>query len=327
MRVVTATADVVRVDFGGCMVRFSDGSFARARVRGKLMGRRKALGNAVVVGDRVVAERIEPQAVEEAEVVVSDVEPRRNAFSRRAAGKQASEQVVAANLDQIVHVAACTDPAFSPGLADRILCQAEHAGIPARLVLNKSDLALGAAGADAPGAILADYARAGYPGLAVSSLTGEGIPELLGACRGRRSLFVGHSGVGKSTLLNAMVPGLDLLSNQVNPKTGKGRHTTSAAWMIRPAPGLELVDTPGVRAFGLWGVGPGDLDHAYPEFRPFLGTCRFADCTHGAEPGCAVRDAVSQGRVAARRHASFLKLRAELLQDSPRESARAEERA
>jgi ribosome biogenesis GTPase len=109
-----------------------------------------------------------------------------------------------------------------------------------------------------------------------------------------------------------MVPGLDLQEGLVNPKTGKGRHTTTAAWLLKPESGLELVDTPGVRVFGLWGVEAAELDHAYPEFRPFLGQCRFADCAHGAEPGCAIREAVRQGSIAARRYESFLKLRAEL---------------
>jgi ribosome biogenesis GTPase len=138
-------------------------------------------------------------------------------------------------------------------------------------------------------------------------------------CRGRRSLFVGHSGVGKSTLLNALVPELNLIVAQVNPKTGQGRHTTTAAWLLRPAPDLELIDTPGVRTFALWGVGPRDLDQAYPEFRRFLGECRFSDCGHHREPDCAVRAAVESGQIAARRHASFLKLRAELEAERGRE--------
>ena len=301
------------MDFGGCVVRLADGTLARAQATGKLMGHRKALGNAVVVGDQVDLEAVLAASGEYGVWQVTAVSTRRNAYSRRATGRRGVEQVVAANLDQVVHVSAIEDPPFSPGLADRVLCQAEHAGIPARLVVNKIDL--GDRDRSAAASILGDYARAGYAGHAVSGKSGEGLEDLLAACRGRRTLFVGHSGVGKSTLLNAMVPGLDLLAGRVNPKTGKGRHTTSAAWLLCPAPDLELVDTPGVRAFGLWGIGPDDLDQAYPEFRPFLSGCRFADCSHGNEPGCAILEAVREGHIAPRRHESFLKLRAELRQD------------
>ncbi len=300
------------MDFGACVLFAPDGTLFGATVRGRLMGRRKSLGNAVVVGDRV---RLESGA---REPVVGEVEPRRNAFSRRAAGDQALEQVVAANLDQVVLVASLAQPEFIPGLVDRVLAQAEHAGLPARLVLNKTDL--GAAGAAR--ALLAEYERAGVPCHAVCALSGDGVEPLRHALLGRRSLFVGHSGVGKSTLLNALVPGLDLLEGQVNEKTGKGRHTTTAAVLVRPAPGLELIDTPGVRAFGLWGVGSRDLEQAYVEFRRFLGQCRFADCRHAAEPGCALRAAVEAGEVSRLRFGSFQRLRAELEEEERQTEAR-----
>ena len=295
---------MARVDFGACTLMLADGAQVEATVRGRLMGPTKALGNAVVVGDRVTLEWERERAV------VVDVAPRRNAFSRRASGERPLEQVVGANLDQLVLVASLASPEFKAGLADRVLAQAEHAGLPARLVVNKTDLG----DADEARRIVEDYAPAGYPGHAVSAKAGIGLEELRHACRGRRTLFVGHSGVGKSTLLNALAPELELLAGHVNPKTGRGRHTTTAAWLLRAAPDLELIDTPGVRGFALWGIGPRDLEQAYPEFRRFLGSCRFADCRHVHEPGCAIRSAVAEGHVSERRLASFLKLREELEQ-------------
>ena len=293
---------MIRVDFGNCALRLDQGGDCDAIARGRLMGSTKSLGNAVVVGDRVMVE------VDTGRALIIGVAPRRNAFSRRASGKHAEEQVVAANLDQVVLVCSIERPEFRPGLADRVLGQAELAGLPARLVVNKDDL-------DAAGridGILDDYGRAGYPGHRVCAKSGKGIEALLEACLGRRSLFVGHSGVGKSTLLNVLAPGLDLEAGGVNVKTGKGRHTTTAAWLRFPRPGLELIDTPGVRTFGLWGVGAGDLERAYAEFRPHLGACRFSDCRHDREPGCALRAAVLAGAIAERRFASFLHLREEL---------------
>jgi ribosome biogenesis GTPase len=307
-------AVVARVDFGACMLLLEDGELQRATVRGRWMGPRKALGNTVVVGDLAHWEGT-PGADQDA-AVVSAVEPRRNAFSRRAPGKQRIEQVVAANLDQVMVVASFAEPPFSAGLTDRVLCQAAVAGIPARLALNKSDLAPGGAAGPAVRSVLEEYERAGVPGHVVCARSRQGLEALHQACQGRRSLFVGHSGVGKSTLLSAMVPGLELLAGKVNPKTGKGRHTTTAAWLLRPEPGLELVDTPGVRAFGLWGIDPSEVPRLYPEIAPFLGRCRFRDCEHEAEPGCAVRQAVLEGKIGALRYESMRKLREELRADA-----------
>jgi ribosome biogenesis GTPase / thiamine phosphate phosphatase len=295
-------AVVARVDFNACALLMDDGTLAEATVRGTLRGHNKALGNAVVVGDRVECESWNGR------LVITGVEPRRNTFSRRAAGNAPREQVVAANVDQVMLVASIDDPPFKAGLADRVLGQAHHGGLAAHLVLNKADLDRGGEAE----AIARDYAAAGYPGHITSAHSGRGVEGLRETCRGHRSLFVGHSGVGKSRLLSALVPKLDLLSGLVNPKTGKGRHTTTAAWLLRPEPGFEVIDTPGVRAFGLWGIGSDDLDRAYPEFADVLGRCRFSDCRHLEEPGCAVRAAVERGAIARRRYQSFIKLREEL---------------
>lgn len=312
---------MARVDFGACVLLLADGGLLRATVRGRLMGPRKALGNAVVVGDLACFES-GASAEAEATAAVTSIETRRNWFSRRAPGKHVVEQVVAANLDQVVVVGSLAEPPFRAGLTDRVLCQAEQAGVAARIVLNKCDLEAGG-GEESALRILGDYERAGYPGHAVSAKSGAGLEALRAACLGKRSLFVGHSGVGKSTLLNALEPGLDLLAGRVNAKTGKGRHTTTAALLLRPEPGLELVDTPGVRAFGLWGIDPSALGRLYPEMREWIDACRFRDCEHEAEPGCAVREAVESGRVSRRRYDSMRKLRQELREEAAGESTRA----
>ncbi|MGH7743097.1 MAG: ribosome small subunit-dependent GTPase A, partial [Candidatus Eiseniibacteriota bacterium] len=260
-----ATATVARVDYRSCTLISDHGDSFDAQAPARMMGRARALGNAVVVGDRV---RFESEGDR---LVLTEVLPRRNAFSRRASGERPAEQVVAANLDQVVLVCSIARPAFRAGLADRVLAQAEHAGLPARLVVNKCDLD----DVHEIERVIEDYAIAGYSGYRVSALAHEGLEALRRECAGRRSLFVGHSGVGKSTLLNSLAPGLELVSGGVNAKTGKGRHTTTAAWLLRVPPDLELIDSPGVRTFGLWGVESGDLERSYPDFLPFLGQCRF----------------------------------------------------
>lgn len=295
-------ATVSRVDFGAIVLMTDDGRRLDASVPARLRGAKKVLGNAVVVGDRVHL------AYESERIVVQAVEPRRNAFSRRAAGERQVEQVVAVNLDQVVIVASMRQPDLKHGLVDRVLVQCEHAGIPARIAFNKIDLS-------EPGEVetaIEDYAAAGAVGHAMSASHELGLDALLEACRGRRTLFVGHSGVGKSSIMARIAPGHELLAGDVNAVTGKGRHTTTAALLIRPEPGLELIDTPGVRAFALWGVDADTLQDYYPDLRDHLGNCRFNDCRHDREPGCGLRSQLEAGAIRERRFASFLKLRAEL---------------
>jgi len=299
-------AVVASVQFNACVVRLADGTLESATVRGRLRGRDKALGNAVVVGDRVRIER--DDTIAGAPLVIEDVAPRHNTFSRRAPGRDMVEQVMAVDLDQVVIVASIVQPDFRPGFVDRVLAQCAHAGIPPRLALNKTDLAK----AEVAAALVADYTTAGVTVHPVCAKTRAGLDPLHDALHGRRSLFVGHSGVGKSSLLNAVEPGFGLLVGAVNAKTGKGRHTTTTAVLLQPEPDVELIDTPGMRAFGLWDIEPAHLDQAWREFLPYLGHCRFADCAHVSEPGCAVRSAVASGAIPERRYASFLKLRDEL---------------
>ncbi len=292
----------MRIDFGGVRLLSDDGLAFEATVPGRMRGARKALGNAVVTGDRAHL------SWEGERAIVESVEPRRNVFSRQAAGERKIEQVVAANLDRVIVVASIQRPEFRHGFVDRVLVQCERAGIPAFMALNKTDLDTHGEATE----ILAEYARAGIEGFAMCAHSGAGVEAVRERCATGRSMFVGHSGVGKSTLLNRLLPHEDITEGDVNAVTGKGRHTTTAAILYRPEVGTEVIDTPGVRAFALWGVDAADLVHYYPELAPHVGGCRFGDCRHDREPGCAMRAALERGEVGERRFASYCKLRDEI---------------
>lgn len=249
---------------------------------------------------------------------ISALLPRRNWLSRRAArampGSHASEQVLVANVDQVIPVFAVAEPAPKWNMLDRYLVTAEANDLPALIVITKLDLL-----ANIPHgqraileAELAEYRRVGYQVLWVSSHTGAGLDELRHAMTGRISVLVGKSGVGKTSLLNALQPGLGLRVNAVNRVTGKGKHTTTALELFPLQAGGAIVDTPGEREFGLWDIPTDDLALFFPEIRPYVGRCRFGlDCAHDEEPGCAVRKAVMAGAISPRRYQSYMRLRKE----------------
>jgi ribosome biogenesis GTPase len=195
-------------------------------------------------------------------------------------------------------------------MLDRFLVIAEANELPARIIVNKIDLVGEAEGH----ARFAPYERAGYPTHFTSTKRGDGLESVRQILGGRVSVFTGPSGVGKSSLLNALFPGLDLRVGEISASVNKGRHTTVGATMI-PLPnddGGYVVDTPGLREVGMWALSAEHLDNYFPEFRPYVGHCRFADCTHTVEPGCAVKGAVDRGDASPERYASYLKLRDEL---------------
>src|SRR5262249_27759512 len=205
------------------------------------MDRSKRLRGALVAGDEVEWD-VDAQGTS----VVEEILPRRNLFRRRAAGQPPREQVIAANLDRVLLVASLAEPALKEGLLDRVAVAAELAGVPFALCLSKIDLAGEAGAAEGPAA---RYRALGYPVHVVSARSRTGVDELYGALRGSRTLVIGHSGVGKSTLLNAFEPSLGLRIGAVNPVTGRGRQTTTAALLCRLADGTEIVDTPRFRPF------------------------------------------------------------------------------
>jgi len=249
--------------------------------------------------------------------VIIEVLPRRTRLTRRSAmtGAHPFEQTIMANADQVLAVLAAANPAPKWNLLDRYLVSAEASGIPALILLTKIDLVQDEDGMLSPeiAEALEAYNQLGYRSLRLSSVTGQGLDDLRQALAGKVSVLVGKSGVGKSSLLNAVEPGLGLRVSAVSQATGKGRHTTSNLEMFDLPFGGAIVDTPGMREFGLWDVAPDDLGLLFPEIRPLIGRCRFGlDCQHLEEPGCAIRKAVNDGQVSVRRYQSYIGLREEL---------------
>ena len=277
---------------------------AEGEVRAVLSGKVKRDAPKVVVGDVV---RLEPGDALQAIVAV---EPRRTILERRVPEGRGSRPI-AANVDQVLVVTATRDPPPIPQLIDRLLVVAEANDIAAAVVVNKIDLEAGTG-------IIRRCRHAGYTVYPTSVVTGAGIAELDAALAGRTSIVTGPSGVGKSSLLNAVEPGLRLRTGAVSARVRRGRNTTVSAIMIPLAHGGFLVDTPGFSEVGVWAVDPAALDQCFADFKPFLGECRYGDCRHRAEPGCRIRAAVEQGAIARDRWESYAAL-VEELESAPRE--------
>jgi len=245
--------------------------------------------------------------------MITEVLPRLSTFSRTASipGDHAFEQVIAVNADQVIPIFALASPAPKWGLLDRYLVAAAAAGLPSLIVITKLDLAWKNPKIDNE---LDIYRRLGYPILQISSVTGEGIEELKSALQGRMSVLVGKSGVGKTSLLNAIQPGLGLRVKEVSSgELGKGRHTTTHYEMFPLDFGGTLVDTPGMREFSLWDIAPEELASLFPEMEPYVGQCKFGlSCHHDSEPGCSIRRAVMSGDINPYRYKSYMNLRGEL---------------
>ena len=271
----------------------------RCTLRGALKRARRKT-QVVAVGDRVEITRTGPD-----EGVIEAVAPRERALSRLARGTADVEQVILANPDQLVAVFAAAHPEPHPRMLDRFLLIAESRGIPAAIVVNKIDL-------DPPRtsrALFEPYRAAGYPVIETSVVTGEGLDDLRALLEDRISVLAGPSGVGKSSLINALAPERAERVGGISEATGKGRHTTTGTILIRLRPGTYLADTPGIRQLSLWGIEPDKLDQYFPEFRPYLAECRYDDCTHLHEPGCAVIEAVEAGAIDRGRYESYRALR------------------
>jgi len=245
--------------------------------------------------------------------MINEVLPRQSTLSRPAPipGQRVFEQVIVSNVDQVVPVFAAASPTPKWGLLDRYLVSAEASGLPALIVITKLDLAHKNRQLEAD---LEIYRRIGYTICLVSSVTSQGLDELKGLLAGRTSVLIGKSGVGKTSLLNAIQPGLGLRVKEVSHgDLGKGRHTTTHLEMFGLDIGGSLVDTPGMREFGLWDVNGEDLALFFPEMVDYVGQCKFGlSCRHDSEPGCAIRQAVIAEKISPYRYKSYQNLRGEL---------------
>jgi len=291
---------VLRVQGLYSTVRLANGDELRCVVRRLLRSLAIDERHVVAVGDRVWV-----RPASQGEGVIERVEPRHGLLTRASRGR---EHVIVANVDQVVVVASLAQPALKPHLIDRYLVSAEHGGLKAIVCLNKADLVN-----------LADYQwliglyqQLGIPAFAASVRSGLGIDRLREHLRDKQTVFSGQSGVGKTSLLNAVQPGLELLVREVSEATQKGRHTTTTAELVPLEFGGWVVDTPGIRQFALWDIAPEELDGAFVEMRAFVPRCRFPGCSHMHEADCAVRLAVHWRQIAMQRYETFVELRTDM---------------
>jgi ribosome biogenesis GTPase len=286
----------------GGVLRVSGGVYEidtdAGRVAASLRGRVKQKDDRIVsVGDMVELEGAGDACR------IARVLPRVSALTRHGVARR-REQVIVANVDQVVVTAACATPAPDLLMIDRLLALSELNALAAIIVVNKVELK----GADGVPEELEPYVQVGYEVLRTSAKTGVGMPELAERLTDRVSVLTGQSGVGKSSLLNALIPSLDLRVGEVGSRKGRGRHTTVAAALYPFPAGGYVADTPGLQYLSLWEVDPGEVDRGFVEIARFAEGCRFADCRHRGEPGCEVLAAVAAGSVTRRRYESYLGL-------------------
>lgn len=319
----TLVRGVVMSGTGGVwQVRTEAGETIEATLRGRLKKsnsgkrpdgslRRDTVASAAMTLKLAVGDDVHLDPAPEGDAwAITEILPRRSQLARRAPGGGQGERIVAANVDQVVVMFAAAQPEPHPRMLDRFLIIAEGNALAARIIINKVELVGEGAARDVFGV----YERAGYP-VHYTSVKGHiGLESARAMLSGRRSVLTGPSGVGKSSLLNALFPGANLRVGAISESVNKGRHTTVGALML-PLPDADggyVIDTPGLREVGLWALPAHELDRCFPEMRAVRDQCRFADCRHVSEPDCAVRDALRSGALSAARYDSYLRLLEEL---------------
>lgn len=278
-----------------------DGEQRECRIRGRLRLRGVRSTNPVVVGDRVEAEQDE-----QGEWAICDIAPRRNYIIRRASNLSKESHIIAANVDRAMVVATIAEPVTATEFIDRLLVTCEAYKVPATLLLAKSDLLDDRA--DEVAEFHRTYEGAGYEVIDLSTVNGRGVERVRELTRQGITLLSGNSGVGKSTLVQALNPALDIRTGDISESTGKGRHTTTFSTMYPIGEGGYIIDTPGIKGFGLIDIEDKELWHYFPEMMRLAADCRFYNCTHTHEPHCAVIEAVKSGAMAYSRYESYLKI-------------------
>jgi ribosome biogenesis GTPase len=294
--IIKAQSGIFDVDLGDRVVP--------TKLRGRLM-QGPMESDAAALGDHV---RL--RLLEDGTGAIEEIEERSRVLSRPAPGRPDVEQVLVANPDQALFVFSCAEPDPNFRMLDRFLVVAEREHIPAVICANKIDLVIKRSAK----AEFGIYPKLGYRVLYTSATRGKGIRKLSKVLRGKVTVMAGPSGVGKSSLLNAIQPELGLRTKEVSDWSGKGKHTTVVPELIPLEMGGYVADTPGLKAFGIWDVEADELDAYFPEMRDLVSHCAFSDCTHVHEPGCAVIAAVERGKISPERYDSYLRIRQEELE-------------
>lgn len=294
---------VIRNTGSSYAVLLPDGSEYDCKIKGKFRLKGIRTTNPVAVGDHV---EIAPQP--DGTAYITAIEPRQNYIIRRASNLSKEAHIIAANLDQACLVVTLTHPVTSTTFIDRFLSTAEAYRVPAVIVINKTDLLTEPDDIELLDGVEYLYTSIGYRVIRTSTVTGEGLDTLREALRDRISLLSGNSGVGKTTLINTLIPGLDLRTAEISDVHLTGMHTTTFSEMFPLPEGGYIVDTPGVRGFGTIDYGKYEVAHYFPEiFHASMG-CRYSNCTHTHEPGCAVLEAIDNQKIAQSRYASYLSI-------------------